>query len=90
MVKLTIDLISKTHKRKPDENINQYLNRITHFYLQDKSIDEVVSVAIIFIPIYTRFFGLNYFSCRLRKKINLFFFIKSNISKLKKKILKVQ
>ena len=43
MVKLTLDLISKTHKRKNEENINQYLNRITHFYLQDKSIDEVVS-----------------------------------------------
>ena len=42
MVKLTIELIAKTHKRKSDENINQYLNRITHFYLQDKSIDEIV------------------------------------------------
>jgi len=45
MVKLTAELIVKlslgVHKKKPEESINQYLNRITHLYLQDKSIDEV-------------------------------------------------
>ncbi len=48
MVKLTIELITKANfshnKRKIDENINQYLSRITHFYLQDKYVDEIVSI----------------------------------------------
>lgn len=47
MVKLTVDMITKTgpgqNKRRADETVNHYLNRLTHIYCQDKSIDEVVS-----------------------------------------------
>jgi protein phosphatase 1 regulatory subunit 42 len=47
MVKLTVDLIVKlsigtTNKKRPDETVTQFLNRITHLYFQDKSIDEIV------------------------------------------------
>ena len=47
MVKLTIEMITKTapgqNKRRADETVNHYLNRLTHIYYQDKSIDEIVS-----------------------------------------------
>ena len=46
MVKLSVDMLTKfgpgQNKRKPDESITHYLNRLTHIYLQDKSIDEIV------------------------------------------------
>lgn len=45
MVKLSIDTILKfgpgQNKRRADESVNHYLNRLTHIYYQDKSIDEV-------------------------------------------------
>lgn len=45
MVKLTVDMITKTgpgqNKRRADETVTHYLNRLTHIYCQDKSIDEV-------------------------------------------------
>lgn len=48
MVKLTIDLIARGTsgytKKKRDESIQQYLRRLTHLYLEDKCIDEVVSI----------------------------------------------
>jgi hypothetical protein len=47
MVKLSVDLLTKlgpgNNKRKPDETINHYLNRLTHIYLQEKLIVGVVS-----------------------------------------------
>jgi len=46
MVRLTIDLIARGTsgytKKKRDETMNQYLKRLTHLYLENKSIDEVV------------------------------------------------
>ncbi len=61
MVKLTIELITKSHfsnqKKKIEENFNQYLNRITHFYLQDKYIDEIVSFLIyLFELVFDKYF----------------------------------
>lgn len=51
MVKLTVDLIVKLcfshNKRKTDETIEHYLNRVTHLYLQDKIIDEIVNIFYI-------------------------------------------
>ncbi|XP_067678057.1 protein phosphatase 1 regulatory subunit 42-like isoform X2 [Haliotis asinina] len=45
MPKLTIDLIARGTsgytKKKRDESMQQYLRRLTHLYLEDKSIDEV-------------------------------------------------
>ena len=55
MVKLSIDLIARGTsgytKKKRDEDMDQYLKRLTHLYLEGKSIDEVVSVSrdIIFV-----------------------------------------
>ena len=47
MVKLTIDLISRGTsgytKKKRDETMQQYLRRLTHLYLENKGIDEVVN-----------------------------------------------
>ena len=47
MVKLTIDLIARGTsgytKKKRDETMHQYLRRLTHLYLENKGIDEVVS-----------------------------------------------
>lgn len=46
MVKLTIDLIARGTsgytKKKRDESMQQYLKRLTHLYLEDRCIDEVV------------------------------------------------
>ena len=48
MVKLTIDLIARGTsgytKKKRDETMPQYLRRLTHLYLEDKNIDEVVGL----------------------------------------------
>jgi len=45
MVKLSIDLIARGTsgytKKKKDEEMDHYLKRLTHLYLEDKSIDEV-------------------------------------------------
>ena len=55
MVKLSIDLIARGTsgytKKKRDEDMDQYLKRLTHLYLEGKSIDEVVSMSldIIFV-----------------------------------------
>ncbi len=50
MVRLSTDLIVKLsinhNKRKSDESVTQYLSRITHLYLQSKSIDDLVSLWI--------------------------------------------
>lgn len=47
MVKLTIDLIARGTsgytKKKRDESMSQYLRRLTHLYLEDRNIDEVVN-----------------------------------------------
>ena len=46
MVRLSIDLIARGAsgytKKKKDEEMDHYLKRLTHLYLEDKSIDEVV------------------------------------------------
>ena len=51
MVKLTIDLIARGTsgytKKKRDETMNQYLKRLTHLYLENKGIDEVVFTSYI-------------------------------------------
>lgn len=45
MVKLTLDLIARGTsgytKKKRDESVEQYVKRLTHLYLEDKSIDDV-------------------------------------------------
>ncbi len=47
MVKLTSEMITKfvagQNKRRADESAAHYLNRLTHIYLQEKQIDEIVS-----------------------------------------------
>jgi hypothetical protein len=47
MVKLNIDIIIKSvqgqNKRRNEETVSHYLNRLTHIYVQDKSITEIVS-----------------------------------------------
>lgn len=47
MVRLTIDLIARGTsgytKKKRDETMTQYLKRLTHLYLENKGIDEVVN-----------------------------------------------
>lgn len=46
MVKLTLDLIARGTsgytKKKRDESMQHYLKRLTHLYLEDRCIDEVV------------------------------------------------
>jgi len=48
MVKLSVELIARGTsgytKKKRDEEMDNYLKRLTHLYLEDKSIDEVVSI----------------------------------------------
>lgn len=48
MVRLTMDLISRGTsgytKKKRDEDIQHYLKRLTHLYLEGKFIDEIVSL----------------------------------------------
>ena len=47
MVKVTMDLIARGTsgytKKKRDENIQQYMRRLTHLYLENKGIDDIVS-----------------------------------------------
>lgn len=47
MVRLTIDLIARGTsgytKKKREETMHQYLKRLTHLYLEDRAIDDVVS-----------------------------------------------
>jgi len=47
MVWLTLDLIARGTsgytKKKRDESVEQYVRRLTHLYLEDKCIDDVVS-----------------------------------------------
>ena len=44
MVKLTVDLIGRT-ARKKEEGLSQYLKKLTHLYYSEKNIDEIVSNA---------------------------------------------
>ena len=51
MVKLTVDTIVKLgpvghNKRRADESVEHYLNRLTHIYFQDKRISEIVSLQV--------------------------------------------
>ncbi|RNA35562.1 phosphatase 1 regulatory subunit 42 [Brachionus plicatilis] len=50
MVRLTVDLITKNgpghNKRRPDETVPHYLSRLTHLYLQEKSIDKLDSIPV--------------------------------------------
>ena len=50
MVKLTVDLIARRTtgftKKSRDESVSHYLRRITHLYLEDKGIDEIVRINI--------------------------------------------
>ena len=52
MVKLTANMITKVvagqNKRRADETATHYLNRLTHIYLQEKNIDEIVSHFYLF------------------------------------------
>lgn len=52
MGKLSIDMIIKSvpgqNKRRTDESIGHYLNRLTHIYVQDKIITEIVSTFRLF------------------------------------------
>lgn len=49
MVRLSVDLIARGTsgytKKKRDEDVEHYLKRLTHLYLEDKCIDDVVSVS---------------------------------------------
>lgn len=58
MVKLTIDLIARGTsgytKKKRDESMQHYLKRLTHLYLEDRCIDEVVINNDIYILSYLR------------------------------------
>lgn len=58
MVKLTIDLIARGTsgytKKKRDESMQHYLKRLTHLYLEDRCIDEVVINNDIHILSYLR------------------------------------
>lgn len=59
MVRLTIDMITKCspsqNKRRADESVHHYLNRLTHIYYQDRAIDEIIinqlckSLAVIYL-----------------------------------------
>lgn len=68
MVKLTIELIAKGTsgytKKKRDEDMEHYLKRLTHLYLEDKCIDDVVSIHVC----------VCYFSALIPKGKNTFFF----------------
>ena len=52
MVKLTMDLIARGTsgytKKKRDESMQHYLKRLTHLYLEDRNIDEIVSMHLVF------------------------------------------
>lgn len=47
MVRLTSELIARGTsgyiKRRRDEGVGHFMKRVTHLYLEDKNIDEVVS-----------------------------------------------
>ncbi|XP_039930224.1 protein phosphatase 1 regulatory subunit 42 [Hirundo rustica] len=47
MVQLTMDLIVKnaSHKNRSEEDLGQYLQKITHMYLSDKNIDSIGDLA---------------------------------------------
>lgn len=51
MVKLTMDLIGRGTsgyaRKKKDETLQQFLRRLTHLYLENKNITEVVIIFII-------------------------------------------
>lgn len=50
MVKITTELVAKCPsqtKKKKNETSQQYLKRLTHVYLAEKCIDEIVSIRFI-------------------------------------------
>lgn len=51
MVKLNVDMITKLgpgfNKRRADETVDHYLNRLSHIYLQEKHIDGLVRIISI-------------------------------------------
>ena len=52
MVKITPELLTKCPSRtnkKKGESQQQYLKRLTHVYLAEKSIDEIVSSKVVFL-----------------------------------------
>ena len=52
MVKITPELVAKCPsqtKKKKNESPQQYLKRLTHVYLAEKSIDEIVSDDSLFL-----------------------------------------
>ena len=52
MVKITPELVTKCPsqtKKKKSESAQQYLKRLTHVYLAEKSIDEIVSNVPLFL-----------------------------------------
>ena len=56
MVRLTVDLIARSTsgytKKCTDESMQHFLKRLSHLYLEDRSIDEIVSkVAKIWLPV---------------------------------------
>ena len=60
MVKLTVDLIARGTSgytvKKRDEHIQTYLKRLTHLYLEDKNIDEIVCYIELPVLQATKFF----------------------------------
>lgn len=50
MVRITADLIARCtsgyNKKKREESVDHFLKRLTHLYLEDKNIDEVVIVKL--------------------------------------------
>ena len=58
MVKITLELVAKCPsqtKKKKSETPQQYLKRLTHVYLAEKCIDEIVSIISVFrliMPVY--------------------------------------
>ena len=51
MVRLTLDLIAKNSNLKPrkEENVLQYLKKITHINFSDKNIDAIVRTLKLFL-----------------------------------------
>ena len=47
MVRITQEMLGKSHshmKRKRNETIEHYLRRITHLYLAEKNVTDIVSI----------------------------------------------
>ena len=59
MVKLNAELIARGTsgytKKKRDEGIQHYMRRLTHLYLEDRNIDDVVSIVALAEEIYLEY-----------------------------------